>query len=56
MEEGRSFMPIATVRPMLQQALRLVRGLRFRLTVSYVLLFTVLLIAIGFVFRQNLKS
>ena len=49
-------MPVATVRPLLERAARLVRGLRFRLTVSYVLLFTVLLIAIGFVFRQNLQS
>ena len=30
------------------------RGLRFRLTVSYVLLFTVLLVAIGLLFRHNL--
>jgi heavy metal sensor kinase len=32
------------------------RGLRFRLTVSYVLLFFVLLMAIGLLFRQNLRS
>jgi heavy metal sensor kinase len=32
------------------------RGLRFRLTVSYVLFFAVLLIVIGLVYRQNLKS
>jgi heavy metal sensor kinase len=56
MERGRWFMQIAAVRPLLERAARLVRGLRFRLTVSYVLLFTVLLIAIGFVFRQNLQS
>src|ERR1019366_2904160 len=49
-------MGIATIRPLLERAVRLVRGLRFRLTVSYVLLFTVLLIAIGFLFRQTLQS
>ena len=32
------------------------RGLRFRLAVSYVLFFTVLLVAIGLLFRQNLKN
>jgi heavy metal sensor kinase len=32
------------------------RGLRFRLTVSYVLFFAVLLIVIGLAYRQNLKS
>lgn len=32
-----------------------VRGLRFRLAVSYVLFFTVLLVVIGLLFRQNLK-
>jgi heavy metal sensor kinase len=32
------------------------RGLRFRLTVSYVVFFAVLLIVIGLVYRQNLKS
>src|SRR5580704_2321958 len=32
------------------------RGLRFRLTLSYVLFFTVLLIAIGMLFRQTLRS
>ena len=31
------------------------RALRVRLTLSYVLLFTVLLVAIGLLFRQNLK-
>ena len=32
------------------------RGLRFRLTLSYVLFFTVLLIAIGVLFRQALRA
>src|SRR5271170_2347688 len=32
------------------------RGLRFRLAVSYVLFFTVLLVVIGLLFRQNLKN
>jgi heavy metal sensor kinase len=32
------------------------RGLRFRLTVSYVLFFAALLVVIGLLFRQNLKS
>jgi heavy metal sensor kinase len=32
------------------------RGLRFRLTLSYVLFFAVLLIVVGLVYRQNLKS
>jgi heavy metal sensor kinase len=32
-----------------------VRGLRFRLTLSYVLFFSVLLIALGMLFRQTLK-
>ncbi len=35
--------------------LKLVRGLRFRLTLSYVLFFTILLVVIGLVYRQNLK-
>ena len=33
----------------------LVRGLRFRLTVSYLLLFSALLVAIGLYFRHNLQ-
>ena len=33
---------------------RLTRGLRFRLTVSYALFFTILLALIGFLFRQTL--
>lgn len=33
-----------------------IRGLRFRLTASYVLFFAVLLVIIGLVYRQNLKS
>jgi heavy metal sensor kinase len=33
----------------------LVRGLRFRLTVSYVLFFSVLLVGVGLLFRQTLK-
>ena len=37
-------------------AASVVKGLRFRLTVTYVLLFFVLLLAIGLLFRQNLKS
>lgn len=35
---------------------RVVRGLRFRLTLSYVLFFTVLLVAIGLLFRQALRA
>ena len=46
--------------PRLGSAIRLrgdfLRGLRFRLTVSYVLFFAVLLAAIGLFFRQHLKS
>jgi heavy metal sensor kinase len=49
-------MQLKKLRPWLEHSLRLVRGLRFRLTVSYVLLFTLLLIAIGFLFRQTLRS
>lgn len=33
-----------------------IRGLRFRLAVSYVLFFSVLLVAIGLIYRQNLKN
>jgi heavy metal sensor kinase len=44
------------VGPALERAIRLVRGLRFRLTLSYVLFFSVLLIAIGLLFRQALRS
>jgi heavy metal sensor kinase len=36
--------------------LRVVRGLRFRLTLSYVLFFAILLIVIGLVYRENLRS
>ena len=35
---------------------KFVRGLRFRLALSYVLFFTLLLVAIGLVYRQNLKT
>ena len=35
---------------------RFVRGLRFRLTLAYVSFFTLVLIAVGFFFRQNLKT
>jgi heavy metal sensor kinase len=35
---------------------KFVRGLRFRLTLSYVLFFTVLLVAIGLLFRQTLRN
>src|ERR1041385_242119 len=35
---------------------RFIRGLRFRLALSYFAVFAVLLIAVGFVFRQNLKT
>jgi heavy metal sensor kinase len=35
---------------------RLVRGLRFRLALSYFAVFALLLTSVGFVFRQNLKS
>ena len=33
-----------------------VRSLRFRLTVTYAFFFTLLLVAIGFYYRQNLKD
>src|SRR5579885_3673598 len=35
---------------------RLVRGLRFRLTVSYVLFFSVLLVVLGVLFQQTLRT
>ncbi len=44
------------ITPLLERVTRVVRGLRFRLTLSYVLFFTVLLIAIGVLFRQALRS
>jgi len=44
------------IAPLLERATRLMRGLRFRLTLSYVIFFTVLLIAIGVLFRQALRS
>ena len=44
------------IAPLLERAKRVVRGLRFRLTLSYGLFFTVLLIAIGVLFRQALQS
>jgi heavy metal sensor kinase len=37
-------------------ALRFTRGLRFRLAFSYVFFFTILLVALGLVFRQTLSS
>jgi heavy metal sensor kinase len=37
-------------------AVHYARGLRFRLTLSYVVFFLLLLIAIGLLFRQNLKT
>jgi heavy metal sensor kinase len=40
----------------LRLRLKIVRGLRFRLTLSYVLFFSVLLVVIGLAFRQTLKS
>src|SRR5665213_2239205 len=46
----------AHVGPAVDRAVRLVRGLRFRLSLSYVLFFTILLIVIGLVFRQALRS
>lgn len=42
--------------PVLRRALNIVRGLRFRLTLSYVLFFSVLLVGIGLLFRQTLRS
>ena len=42
--------------PTLHRAMNLVRGLRFRLTLSYVLFFSVLLVGIGMFFRQTLRS
>src|ERR1700730_6323635 len=38
------------------KALRFVRGLRFRLAVSYVIFFSILLVGLGVVFRQVLKN
>ncbi len=38
------------------KALRFTRGLRFRLAVSYVFFFTVLLVLLGIVFRQTLSA
>src|SRR5438105_12444523 len=35
---------------------RLLRGLRFRLAVSYVVFFSILLVGLGVVFRQVLKN
>ncbi|HEV2198805.1 MAG TPA: heavy metal sensor histidine kinase [Bryobacteraceae bacterium] len=46
----------AGVGPVLDRTVRVVRGLRFRLTLSYVLFFTVLLVAIGVLFRQALRA
>ena len=46
----------AAIAPARERAIRLARSLRFRLTLSYVLFFTVLLIAIGLLFRQALRS
>jgi heavy metal sensor kinase len=46
----------ASIAPLLVRTARVVRGLRFRLTMSYVLFFTVLLIAIGVLFRQALRT
>ncbi|MEQ1949604.1 MAG: ATP-binding protein [Bryobacteraceae bacterium] len=42
--------------PWARRATNVVRGLRFRLTVSYVLFFSVLLVGIGLLFRQTLRS
>lgn len=44
------------IAPLWERAKRVLRGLRFRLTLSYVLFFSVLLIAIGLLFRQALRS
>jgi heavy metal sensor kinase len=38
------------------KALRFTRGLRFRLAFSYVFFFTILLVALGLIFRQTLSS
>lgn len=40
----------------LGKALRFLRGLRFRLALSYVIFFSILLVGLGFVFREVLKS
>jgi heavy metal sensor kinase len=48
--------PAAGIAPLLDRTARLVRGLRFRLTLSYVLFFTVLLVSIGLLFRETLRS
>ena len=39
-----------------QLRMKIIHGLRFRLAVSYVVFFAVLLGAIGFIARQNLKN
>src|SRR5205085_7190988 len=40
----------------LGKPLRLLRGLRFRLAVSYVIFFSILLVGLGVVFREVLKN
>ena len=40
----------------ISKAMRLTRGLRFRLAVSYVFFFTILLVLLGIVFRQTLSA
>src|ERR1700758_4302311 len=40
----------------LGQAVRITRGLRFRLALSYVIFFTLLLVVLGLVFRQTLST
>jgi len=42
--------------PVVRRAINIARGLRFRLTLSYVLFFSVLLIGIGLLFRQTLRA
>ena len=42
--------------PPVRRAVNILRGLRFRLTLSYVLFFSVLLIGIGLLFRQTLRA
>jgi heavy metal sensor kinase len=47
--------PVARFLGRTRLQLKLVRGLRFRLTLSYVVFFTILLVVIGLVYRQTLK-
>jgi heavy metal sensor kinase len=52
----KSLQVIHAAVPGIRRAVNIVRGLRFRLTLSYVLFFSVLLVGIGLLFRQTLRS